>query len=349
MLVLRLPILSLVALMLALTGPPLASATQDLAHRFLHDTMGFSTGDVESIDAGRAMARQMKTREGVDVNIFGAVRVAASADAFLHQLRDIDRLERKLGIQQVGKFHDPPLLEDLDGLTLDQADVDALAQCQPGDCSLQLSARALTQFRTEVNWQAADAKAQVDRLFRRMIFDELQTYRNGGSATLDAYADQDRALSRANEFRLLSTVGDMPAERPELMHYIRSYPKGFLPGATDFFYWNKGEFGMKPTVRLNHVTIYPIAGPGMPETLRCIVATSQIYANHYFSATLELRSVVDDTAAPGTRFYLFYTTKSRVSGLTGFMSMLLRPMVKSRARSGMERYLDLTRNVVEGR
>ena len=107
-------------------------------------------------------------------------------------------------------------------------------------------------------------------------------------------------------------------------------------------------FGLKPTVRLNHVTVYSIAGPGAADGLRYVVATVQVYADHYFSATLELRSVVDDAAAPGKRFYLFYTTKSRVSGLTGFMAMLIRPLVKSRARSGMERYLDMTKKVVEG-
>jgi hypothetical protein len=347
-LVIRLPILSLVAALLALAGPPPAPAPPDLAHRFLHDTMGFSTGDVAGVDAGRAIARQMKTLEAVDVNIFGAVRINGSIDAFLRQITDIDALERKLGITQVGKFHEPPLLADLDGLTLEQADVDALADCRAGDCGLQLPAKALARLRTDVNWQGPDVKPQVDRLFRQLMFEELQTYRSGGSAGLGDYADREQALNRATEFRLLAARGDLPVELPELTYYIRSYPKGFLPGASDFFYWNKGEFGLKPTVRLNHVTIYPITGPGRPDGLRYVVATSQIYANHYFSATLELRSVMDDASASGKRFYLFYTTKSRVSGLTGgFMSMLIRPMVKSRARSGMERYLDVTKRVIE--
>ena len=36
------------------------------------------------------------------------------------------------------------------------------------------------------------------------------------------------------------------------------YPRSSLPGADDFFYWNMGEFGMKPTTRLNHVVIQGI-------------------------------------------------------------------------------------------
>jgi hypothetical protein len=73
-----------------------------------------------------------------------------------------------------------------------------------------------------------------------------------------------------------------------------------------------------------------------------------VYSSHYFSATLELRTVVDDPARAGHGFYLLYTTKSRVTGLTGFMGTLIRGLVRSRARSGMERYLTITRRMVEG-
>ena len=95
--------------------------------------------------------------------------------------------------------------------------------------------------------------------------------------------------------------GDMPSEIPDLWRYLIEYPKQALPGAEDVFYWNKGEFGMKPTIRLNHVTIYPVPHPRFPDPLRFVVATSQIYSNHYFSATLELRSIVDDPERPGQR------------------------------------------------
>ena len=86
-----------------------------------------------------------------------------------------------------------------------------------------------------------------------------------------------------------------------------------------------------------------------PEPLRYVMATKQLYANHYFSATLELRTIVDDPQAPGRGIYLLYTTKSRVSGLTGFIGTLIRSIVRSRARSGMEQFLTLTRKAVEGR
>jgi len=182
---------------------------------------------------------------------------------------------------------------------------------------------------------------------REELFNLLTSYRAGGHAALAAYDDRPRSASLAAEFHLLWIPGDMPSDIPELGRYLTDYPRQPLPGAEDVYYWNKGEFGMKPTIRLNHVTIYTVPHPRFPDSLRYVVATSQIYSNHYFSATLELRSIVDDPQNPGRGCYLLYTTRSRVSGLTGFMGTLLRSMVRGRARSGMEKYLVVTKTAVE--
>lgn len=347
--ILSLPILSLSLLCL---WPAATAATQDarsLVRTFLHDKMGFSQSDIEAVDAGRAVAKQMHTRDAVDVNIFGAVRIAAPAEAFIRQVRAIDVYERKLGVLQVGKFQQVPQLADLSALSLDRADLSDLASCRKGDCDIQLSAAAIEMFRTKVNWRAADSRPTANRLFQQMMFEWLETYRAGGKAALPAYEDQEKPISVAAEFKLLPSPGDMPTPLQELTRYVTDFPAATLADAEDFYYWNKGEFGMKSTIRLNHVTIYQVPHPPAPEPMRYIVATTQIYSDHYFSATLELRTVVNDAARPGQGFYLFYTTKSRVTGLTGFIGTLIRPLVRSRARSGMENYLNVTKKSVEGR
>lgn len=345
--ILSLPILSLSVI--CLWGPvPRAQEPRDFARSFLRDKMGFGASDLEAVDAGRAVAKQMRIRDPVDVNIFGAVRIAAPAEAFIRQVRAIDTYERRLGVLQVGKIQQPPQIADLSGLSLDRDDLAALASCQKGDCDMQLSGAAIDAFR-QVNWRAPDARVTAHRVFHEMMFDWLEKYRRGGRAALPPYEDQSRPLSVADEFKLLSGPADLPAALPELMQYVSNFPTATLSGADDFYYWNKGEFGMKPTIRLNHVTIYPVPHPGAPEAVRYVVATTQIYSDHYFSATLELRTVVEDTARAGHGFYLFYTTKSRVTGLTGFIGTLIRSHVRSRARSGMENYLALTKKAVEGR
>ena len=163
--ILCLPILSLSLLALA----PAASldGQRDLVHTFLRDTMGFSASEVSAVDGGRAIARQMRTRDPVDVNIFGAVRIAAPVDVFIRQLRAIENYERRLGVLQVGKFRNPPQPADLAGLTLERDDLLDLASCRVGDCEIQLAGTDIERFRA-LNWRAVDVSAAANGAFRTM-------------------------------------------------------------------------------------------------------------------------------------------------------------------------------------
>jgi hypothetical protein len=332
-------------------SPPQPPQTSDAYVRtWLRDQMGFSDNDIRLVNEGHAVARQLTLAASEEVSVFGAVRIAASPGAFIEQLRDIQAYERRLGVLQVGKFHDPPRLEDLDGLTLDRADLQVLEHCRPADCDLQLSAAMMDRFATDVPWNTPGAFPQANRLFRQMLFDRCLQYQTGGLEALEPYDDGPTPMPAAEEFRRLQVTKDLLPALPHLAAYVTGFPASAPPGVEDFYYWNMGEFGMKPTTRLNHVSIYPVAAAGArPDGIRFAIATTQIYSTHYFSATFELRTVVDDAANPGQGFYLCYASRSRVSGLTSFIGTLIRPIVRSRARSGMERYLTITKSAVERR
>ena len=131
------PLVSFVALIAAV--PLQTPQTPDAYVRtWLRDAMGFSAGDVRDVIEGRAVARQLKLAGPEEVSIFGAVRIAVAPGAFIDQLRDIAAFERRLGVLQVGKFHEPPRLEDLDELTIDRDDLLAIESCRPADCEVQL-------------------------------------------------------------------------------------------------------------------------------------------------------------------------------------------------------------------
>jgi hypothetical protein len=341
------PLVSFVALIAAV--PLQTPQTPDAYVRtWLRDAMGFSAGDVRDVIEGRAVARQLKLAGPEEVSIFGAVRIAVAPGAFIDQLRDIAAFERRLGVLQVGKFHEPPRLEDLDELTIDRDDLLAIESCRPADCEVQLPEAMIKRFASEVRWKEPDAAAQANRLFRQMLFDRLLRYREGGLSAIDPYNDGAVPMPAAEEFQRLQVTKDLLPALPALVPYVTGFPAPAPPGVEDFYYWNKGEFGMKPTTRVNHVSVSSIAEAGArPDGIRYAVTTTQIYSTHYFSATFELRTVVDDAAKPGQGFYLFYASRSRINGLTGFIGTLIRPIVKSRARSGMERYLANTKAAVE--
>jgi len=311
--------------------------------------MGFSRGEIEAVRAGRPVAKNLRSTGPEDVNIFGALRLTGPPEAFVRKIRAIDTYEKSLNIIQVGKFHEPPLLSDLDGLTLEASDLAALQSCRPGNCAMQLNTIHMDRFRTQINWKAPDATDRANKMFRQLLFETLETYRHKGPWLLSTYDDGETALSPAREFQILLVPGDTPVDLPELTKFLGQYPNATLGEAETFFYWNKGAFGLKPTTRISQVAIYPVAKPGATSGVHTVIATKQVYSNHYFSATLELRTIVNDPERPGTGYYMLYTTRSRVTNLTGFLGPIIRSIVKSKARSGMERLLQTTKKSVEGK
>ncbi|MYK86982.1 MAG: hypothetical protein F4018_00710 [Acidobacteria bacterium] len=104
---------------------------------------------------------------------------------------------------------------------------------------------------------------------------------------------------------------------------------------------------MKPTIRLNHVTICPL--PDRLSTgVAYAIATKQLYASHYFHTTLELRFLLDRTDADGREgSTLISITRSRNDGMTGFRGLFLRPIIRRRSRDAVRNYLEHVKRQVE--
>jgi hypothetical protein len=150
-------------------------------------------------------------------------------------------------------------------------------------------------------------------------------------------------------FRALLAGSDpLPAPVPALIAYLEDYPRGRPTGSEDFFYWSVVDFGLKPTVRVSHVTIDPLADSSQSSDVAYAIAIKQLYASHYFHSTLELRFLVDDRQSSAQRgFYLVSITHSRNDGMTGFAGSLRRPIISRRSRNGVRRYLEHVKRQVE--
>ena len=314
----------------------------------MRDVLGLTSDQMDAVNAGRPVARIVPSRELQEVALAGAVRVGGLSTTLIQQFRTIETFEGRLGVGSIGRFQVIPKLEDVRGLTFDPQDLASLQHCEPGTCELQLTAEAIERFKTSVDWAAPDAGDRANRLLQLMLFEMLGAYKIGGIAALGTYQDRAGPASIGFEFQKLLGPRDLPVDVPDLTHYLSDFPRVTLRGAEDVFYWNKASFGLRPTIRLNHMTIYPLSDPRpRRDGLRYVVATKQLYASRYFSSTLELRSIVDDYAKPGKGFFLFYTSKSRVNGLPGLLGVVVRNAVKNRARTAMEQYLDFTKRTIE--
>ena len=332
----------------ASTVAALSAEPRSTVERLLTERMGFSADDVRELERGSAVVRSLRARVRQEVAHVAAVYLDVPSDEFVARFRDIEEFERGPGIPRIGRFGVPPRIDDLRLLTLAPQDVAELSRCRPGDCEVKLSAEAMTRFRTEVDWSSEDAARQADAVARTMVLDLLRAYQAHGNAALGSYVDGRRPLAVAEHFRsLLASRDPLPAPVPALLAYLDEYPRGLPDGADEFFYWTVVDFGMKPTIRVNHVTICPLAD--RPSTgVAYAIATKQLYASHYFHTTLELRFLLDRTDAAGRDgSVLISITRSRNDGMTGFRGLFLRPIIRRRSRDAVRGYLEHVKRQVE--
>lgn len=331
---------------LLVAAASLAAPPGSFVHDLLRRELRFSAAELRDLDEGAAVIKSLETPVRQELAHFGVVYVDLPAERFLERYRDIERFERGPGIHRIGRFSSPPRLEDLASLTLPPADVGALADCRPGDCDVKLPAAAMARFRSQVSWSSPDAARQANGIFREMLLDLVRAYQRGGNTALGHYDDGRERLPVAGEFRALLESGDhRPVAVPGLMAYLDEYPRGRETGTEDFFYWSVVDFGLKPTVRVNHVIIHPL--PASPSGIAHVIAIKQLYASHYFHTTLELRFLAGDPR-PGRRgFHLISITRSRSDGMSGFKGLLLRPIIRHRSRDAVRGYLEHVKRQVE--
>jgi hypothetical protein len=133
----------------------------------------------------------------------------------------------------------------------------------------------MTRFRTQVDWSAPTAPQRAQRIARELILDLVVSYQKNGNAALGHYDDLHESMAVGEQFHgVVSSTSHLPIPVPDLMGYLVSYPQGRPARAHEFFYWSVVEFGLKPTVRVNHVIIYPMLGsPRGVRSSSCMRAT----------------------------------------------------------------------------
>jgi hypothetical protein len=126
----------------ALTMVAWPAAAQDSAvQAFFRKTIGLTEAQAAEIEAGRVVTRQLPGADKPEMAAFGAVRIAAKKDLYLERLRDIVRFRKGPSTLQIGRFHTPPVVADLEGLTLEDGDFEAARKVQAR--RLRPQARAL--------------------------------------------------------------------------------------------------------------------------------------------------------------------------------------------------------------
>jgi len=325
----------LVLLLMPLDSGGLHADDSVQPNKFFREFVGLHDDQIREIREGKAVAKILDSPTADQVFVFGSVYINSTPERYLKLASDIDALRRLPSYIAIRKFSDPPQLSDLADFTMDEQDFKQLRNCKPGHCEVQLPNEAMEEFQRSVDWSASDAFDQANRRAQQMALQALLSYQQGGNSALGTYRDKDHPAAVAETFAgLLSRSKALPVYLPELREYLVNYPKADSSGIGSEFYWEKVNFGLKPTIRMVQAIIYQGKSADRPAYA---VAVKQIYASHYFESALDLTVCVKDSARPG--FYLITMKGSQQAGLTGFKGGIVRKVAVDKTRSSLEKAL----------
>ncbi|MFZ3200543.1 MAG: hypothetical protein WA175_05270 [Candidatus Acidiferrales bacterium] len=301
---------------------------------YFRQYVGLTQDQIAAIQSGQPFAKNLPSRAPAEVFLWGAVYIHAAPESYLKFAHDFDRLRKLPNYLALGVFSNPPQLPDLNGFEFTSDEVQALKNCKPGDCQIQLPGSAIQDFQQSIDWSAPDVDDQVNELVHKRALERLLAYQRDGNQALGVYNDKHDPTEVADQFAyMLSYDKALPVYLPDFYHYLLDYPRAKPANVEDTFYWARVKFGLKPTLRV--VQMVTLRGkPGDP--LAYAIAEKQLYSSHYFETALDMSFCVrghNDSKQPG--FYLIMAMGSEQTGLTGIKGSIVRHVAVGRSVSNL--------------
>jgi hypothetical protein len=303
----------------------------------LSERAAFSADQIAALERGEPVSKLIPSNDPREVAVCGVIQVPSDPETALKAFHLSLRLKQKSSFQS-GKFTNPPRVDDLASLTLSDGDIADLKTCTVGKCKLKLSASMIQRFQESIDWNATDYKQQANQLFRLMMVEYVTAYLEKGDEALIQYADQSTTVLLAHEQDSLLTdllyLNDMA---PEFGRHLKAFPRSTVP-VEHSLNWAVIDFGLKPVLVITDVATYRSDVNGVP---RVLVLSKQIYASHYFDASLSLTAVIGDQTR--TKSELLYVNHSRAGALASSFSKLKHRIVEGRATEDLKSLLGQTR------
>ena len=307
-----------------------ASATAPDPFAWLQPGVMMDAAARDRLDRGEVIVRVLPAVDD-ELGIFAAARLNADGEMLAAWAGSIAQLKKSPYVLAIRRFSDPPALEDVQSLVLNDADLETVRRCRPGDCDVKLPADDIVSLRQAADASGALWKDSVRQEFRQVVLNRVTAYQAAGFGGLPPYADRRKSVDPKAAFGLL--LGRSP------------YLTSDVFGAADiesFFYWSKEQYGTgKPIISVTHVDI---VRPRGPSALRVALVSREILATHYRNASLGLTAVSED--ASGQR-YLVYVNRSQLDVLGGLFGGWKRSIVEGRLKNESAGVFDEVRRRLE--
>jgi hypothetical protein len=288
----------------------------------------FAEEDFRTLLQDEPIVKLMSVTDRREIAVAGLVSLQVPAETFLASYQQNMTRKNAAAILEIGAFADPPSVNDLDSLTIDDRDLDDLQRCTVGDCRLKLSASMIERFQKEIDWQAADYRLKAAQLYKQMLLEYVRNYLSRGEAALIHYDDKSQSIDLNHETqRLLKNSnyrviadGTFGSAAPEKSAAVDKR-----------IVWSKVKFGLKPVISINHISISKSAN-------NIIILSKQLYANHYFESSVGLTAYFA-AAGANSSSYLYYENHSFLDGFGGPFGGIKRGLVEDGAVDGLKSFL----------
>ncbi|HWC75485.1 MAG TPA: hypothetical protein VG454_16275 [Gemmatimonadales bacterium] len=304
--------------------------------KFLRERIGLDQGQLAAIERGEAVVKILESPSERDLGVFGVIVVAVPRQFYVSRVQDFPNSLRTPTRHAFGIFHTPARPEDVAAVTITQQDAGDIQKCKPGDCKSKMPGSDMERLVKEVDWSAPDPSAQVTTYVRQRLVEYVNAYRAHGDSALVTYDDANGTRASDAFDTLLSQSPWVYQDVPSLRQYLAGYPHVQMDGVTDAVFWSDDRAPrLRPTLSVNHVVTY--APPEHPNMT--VVATKQIYANHYTEAAFDFTAAIDRGAGgdhPG--IYLLMLRRFRLDEApSGTVRHLMRGQFGNQARDDLQR------------
>ena len=287
----------LTAAALASGLPTPGTAQEGTLERWLRDEGGFTNSNVRDLRSGSPVVRLVGPDGPRVIGFLGAVRVATTPAHLLALANRPADLLMDRSTMAVGEVDIPPRFGDFRDLRVPLSDVRELRVCSPGDCKVKLPSAAIQELVGLARAPNGEAVANVTAHVRSMLFDYADRFVREGLTGLPAYGDKPESVSPIESLAPLRALdGSLFGQSRVLTNHLRRYPESSASGVTDRLAWIIEDVGLRPTIRLLHLSL--IQPPDVP-AVDAIVGIEQLYASHYLAGSTTFLSLIVDTSITG--------------------------------------------------
>lgn len=284
-----------------------------------------TAGDRRTLARGGVVSTTLDSSSG-QVAVFAMSRVDVSPARLIEHARAIEDLKRSTFVTTIGRFSDPPVLADLDGLVLSPRDVEAALACAVGSCSFKLTAGEIELLRTAAAAATNDRERVIQQAFKRVVLARVQAYQAGGLHAVPPIANRETPLLLGRGFEAIVSASPPLTQVPAVGSWLRGAETNGHH-LESFLYWSQENYGAaKPVVAVTHVALITPESPGAP----AIVLGKQIFATRYMTGGLSLTAIATDTATD--THYLIYLNRTGVDLLGGLFGSFKRALLESRLK-----------------